>query len=225
MAAKHNALMQLSRRLNHVGNLACRMTARQRSGALRHVENAIALETMQNANQIIGKITYKTDFIPSFILDLCLYYILGLLVWFPCRFSCITLLQYISSLPSRSYPTDSYLILTYKDNLFLSTVIILCIGLFAFQFWLGFPGQITWDTYVMISLDKTNWFPVLISYFLEFLYILFGKHSYYLFLCNLIPFYIGLAFLVCGFYIRFRTSLALIFIFKILCNTIVFLFQ
>ena len=32
-------------------------------------------ETMQNANQIIGKITYKTDFIPSFILDLCLYYI------------------------------------------------------------------------------------------------------------------------------------------------------
>lgn len=179
-------------------------------------------ETMQNANQIIGKITYKTDFIPSFILDLCLYYILGLLLWFPCRFSCITLLQYISSLPSRSYPTDSYLILTYKDNLFLSTVIMLCIGLFAFQFWLGFPGQITWDTYVMISLDKTNWFPVLISYFLEFLYILFGKHSYYLFLCNLIPFYIGLAFLVCGFYIRFRTSLALIFIFPLFIGNFYF---
>lgn len=105
-------------------------------------------------------------------------------------------------------------LLTLKDKLFLSFTIAICIGLFAFTFWLGFPGyHIIGDTYNSIDLIKDNAHPVFIAYVLQFLYAIFGKHLYYLFLFNLVPFYAGLAILVCGFYLRFKNPIAILLLF------------
>lgn len=99
----------------------------------------------------------------------------------------------------------------------------LIVGLFVFQFWLGFPGfHIIGDTYSSIGLIKNNWHPVFISYVLELLYAIFGKHLYYLYLWNLVPFYAGLLFLVWGFYLRFRSLWALLLLFPIFIGNIYF---
>ena len=110
-----------------------------------------------------------------------------------------------------------------KDKVFLGAVVLLCIGLCVFQFCLGCPGyHIIGDTYNSIANAKKNWHPVFIAYVTEWLYAIFGKHLYYLFLCNLIPFYTGLCFVVCGLYIRFRSPIALLGIFPIFIGNIYF---
>ena len=113
--------------------------------------------------------------------------------------------------------------LTRRDKAFLCASFGLIVGLFVFQFWLGFPGfHIIGDTYGSIALIKDNWHPVFIPYVLELLYAIFGKHLYYLYLWNLMPFYAGLLFLVWGFYLRFRSLWALLLLFPIFIGNIYF---
>ena len=113
--------------------------------------------------------------------------------------------------------------LTRRDKAFLCASFGLIVGLFVFQFWLGFPGfHIIGDTYGSIALIKNNWHPVFIPYVLELLYAIFGKHLYYLYLWNLMPFYLGLLFLVWGFYLRFRSLWALGLLFPIFIGNIYF---
>jgi len=101
-------------------------------------------------------------------------------------------------------PLDKY------QKIFFISILTLIFGLFVFQFYLGFPGyHIIGDTYNSISLTKDNQHPVFIAYIMHLLYALFGKHLFYLFLFNLIPFYAGLMFLFAGFYLRFRSVFAL----------------
>lgn len=109
------------------------------------------------------------------------------------------------------------------DKIFLYFSGILCLSLCAFQFYLGFPGyHIIGDTYASIGLNMDNSYPVWISVVMELLYFYFGKHLYYLFLFNIIPFYAGIFFLIAGFYIRFRTKLAILLIFPIFIGNIYF---
>ncbi|RDU52155.1 hypothetical protein CQA49_08300 [Helicobacter sp. MIT 00-7814] len=92
-----------------------------------------------------------------------------------------------------------------------------------FQFWLGFPGfHVIGDTYNSIALAKNDAHPVFIAYVVEFLYKCFGKHLYYLYLFNLVPFYVGLGFLVCGLYIHFRSKFALLALFPLFIGNIYF---
>lgn len=162
--------------------------------------------------EILGTIDYKTHFSIAFLYNLCFYFICGIVGWF----ICLPIFQYTPSFKNHLVP------LTTKDTIFLGGVVILCVGIGAFTFWLGFPGVVQIDAWYNVGLHKGNWHPVFISYFLELLYMLFGKHLYYLFLCNLIPFYVGICFIICGFYIRFRTPLALIFIFPTFIGNIYF---
>ena len=110
-----------------------------------------------------------------------------------------------------------------KDCAFLGFAFALCAGICAFTFWLGFPGfHIIGDTYASIELVKNNYHPVFIAYILQGLYAIFGKNLYYLFLFNLIPFYLGIFFLVAGFYLRFKNPFALILIFPTFIGNIYF---
>ena len=104
--------------------------------------------------------------------------------------------------------------ITSKDYAFLGFAFALCASICAFTFWLGFPGfhNIS-DIYINITLEKSNFAPVFISYILQVLYFLFGRHLYYLFLFNLIPFYLGIFFLIAGFYLRSKNPFALFLIF------------
>ena len=118
---------------------------------------------------------------------------------------------------------DSLLPLSPKDRIFLSISALLIVALFVFQFWLGFPGyHIIGDTYNSIALAKNNAHPVFIAYVMQFLYFVFGKHLYYLFLFNLVPFYAGLLFLVWGFYLRFRSAFAILLLFPLFVGNIYF---
>ncbi|MGI0407249.1 hypothetical protein ACRE1U_08130, partial [Helicobacter himalayensis] len=78
------------------------------------------------------------------------------------------------------------------------------------------------DTYNSIALVKNDAHPVFIAYVMEFLYKCFGRHLYYLFLFNLVPFYVGLGFLVCGLYIHFRSKFALLALFPLFIGNIYF---
>ncbi|MGX3011741.1 hypothetical protein ACWIUD_09340 [Helicobacter sp. 23-1044] len=110
-----------------------------------------------------------------------------------------------------------------KDYAFLAFAFALCAGICAFSFWLGFPGfHIIGDTYNSIALAKNNWHPVFIAYILQGLYIIFGKNLYYLFLFNLVPFYLGIWFLIAGFYLRFKNPFALLLIFPTFIGNIYF---
>jgi len=96
-----------------------------------------------------------------------------------------------------------------KDKIFISITILTSIALFAFVFWLGFPGYFQEaDIYNYISVTTNHWHPVLIARFLETLYFLFGRHTFYLFALNLFCFYAGFAFFITAFYIRTRNVLA-----------------
>lgn len=115
------------------------------------------------------------------------------------------------------------IVLHKRDKIFLGGVIAVCLVLFTFQFWLGFPGfHIIGDTYASIALNRTNAHPVFISYILMILYFIFGKHLFYLFLVNLVPFYVGICLLVCGVYLRFRTMWAILLFTPILIGNFYF---
>ena len=100
------------------------------------------------------------------------------------------------------------------DNFFIEKrfiILIISIGfiLFIFQFWLGFPGwfqnpDLYWES--MNPNKLGNWHPVLIQLTLICLYKIFGIHSYFLFLINLILFYSGLALIIISLFYKFKNK-------------------
>lgn len=113
--------------------------------------------------------------------------------------------------------------LELKDVIFLISSALLILGICAFTFYLGFPGfLIDGDIFKALDLNKQNFAPVITAYVLEILYFIFGKHTYYLFLINLITFYVGIYFLIAGFYLRFRSYFALFLMFPLFIGNIYF---
>ena len=180
----------------------------------RHIKFSTSQNLSEFNGQKLGVVEYKMDFSPLaktaikyyFVLTICL---IGVCVFF-------------NSL--KIYPWQNEILpLTKKDYIFLAFAFLLCAGICAFSFWLGFPGyHIIGDTYNSIALGKSNAHPVLIAYILQGLYLIFGKNLYYLFLFNLIPFYLGLFFLIAGFYLRFKNPFALVLIFPTFIGNIYF---
>lgn len=93
--------------------------------------------------------------------------------------------------------------MTTKDRRFVALTILTSAILFAFVFWLGFPGffQVP-DIYNSLSVTTDDWHPVIIARVIQALYFLFGKHSYYLFALNILCFYAGFAFFIVALYVR-----------------------
>lgn len=108
--------------------------------------------------------------------------------------------------------------LASRDKLFLSFSGVICIALCAFQFYIGFPGDImNLDIIQALGTKMDNYAPVITAYLLKIIYFYFGIHTYYLFLFNIILFYAGLWFIIIGFYIGFKSyfSLALLILLAI----------
>lgn len=170
----------------------------------RHIKFSTSQNLSEFNGQKLGVVEYKMDFSPlaktaikySFILTICL---IGVCVFFN---------------SFKIYPWQNEILpLTKKDYIFLAFAFLLCAGICAFSFWLGFPGYHCCDGAVAYSFPKNGHHPVLYSYILEFLTFAFGRHIYYFFLLNLIPFYLGLFFLITGFYLRSKNLFALMMIF------------
>ncbi|WP_334084125.1 hypothetical protein [Helicobacter typhlonius] len=191
-------------------------------GDVRQSWNYIDIDTNKELQigKNIGTLSYVTHF-ESYLL----YHSLSILIYvLICGF--VYVYARDSMKLNTTYPKKTLLhtlTLNKKDKIFLGISGLLIALLFAFQFWLGFPGfHIIGDTYSSILLTKDNGHPVFISYVLEFLYALFGKHLYYLYLFNLVPFYAGLFFLVWGFYLRFKSVFAISLLFPLLVGNIYF---
>ena len=153
----------------------------------------------------LGIVEYRVDFSPlAWEILKYFVYIMIFVAWF------IILWNSFKIYTWQVTPTH----ITRKDYAFLGFAFALCASICAFTFWLGFPGfhNIS-DIYINIALEKSNFAPVFISYILQVLYFLFGRHLYYLFLFNLIPFYLGIFFLIAGFYLRSKNPFALFLIF------------
>ena len=189
----------------------------------------ITLDSPLEIGQNLGIVSYQSkilsDALKYFVEKLILILIIGIGVWIllvPCK-------MYYNALDTK-YPriikenADSALLnFSFKDKFFLILSAVAIVSLFLFQLWLGYPGfHIIGDTYNSIGLAKDNWHPVFIAYVMQLLYFTFGKHLYYLFLFNLVPFYVGLLFLLWGFYIRFRSVFAILLLFSIFIGNIYF---
>ena len=102
-----------------------------------------------------------------------------------------------------------------KNCVFLTFAFILCAGICGFSFWLGFPGYIyDTDTFRVLDFVLEDFGPPMNTLFIWLITLIFGKHTFYLFLLNLITLYLGIYFLIMGFYLRYKSifSLALLLI-------------
>lgn len=170
------------------------------------------------SNEIIGTFSYKLSY--KKLIKRIIYILFISIVFY---LFALLLDRLLKTLPAKTKLESSLESLDSKDKLFLSFAWGICLALFIFQFWLGFPGfYIIGDTLSSIALGKNNFHPVFISYVLELLYNIFGKHSYYLFLFNLIPFYLGLAILISGFYLRFKSYFSLLLLLIVFVGNIYF---
>lgn len=99
---------------------------------------------------------------------------------------------------------------------------LLCTGVFCFHVWLAFPGKLTLSESVMPLMGiKNGWYPVIISYALDMLYFIGGRHVYWMLFLNLVPLYVG-TFLwatVVGKVVNFKSALLIPFL-PILINNI-----
>lgn len=97
---------------------------------------------------------------------------------------------------------------SYKINLSLKYFIIFSFSitliLFIFQYWLCFPGFFAGDSINSMLGDITNANPIIITIFLKILYNTFGYNNYYIFLLNLLLWYIGLFLLIISLYKKYN---------------------
>ena len=96
-----------------------------------------------------------------------------------------------------------------NDKKFIIITIFIGLVLFIFQFWIGFPGYFQSPDLYWGSMNPNklgNWHPVLIQLTLICLYKIFGVHSYYLFLINLILFYSGLVLIIISLFYKFKNK-------------------
>lgn len=161
---------------------------------------------LQNTKSL-GVLTYKINFMPLAV-SILKYY-----VWIVLTVFLIFGIKK-SLLSWRVLGENERLNLSKFDKGFLIFAALLCAGICVFTFWLGFPGNnYTVDIAAVMDGQKTNWQPAFIATVLEVLYVIFGRHTYYMFLFCIVPLYTGLFFVVATFYIRTRSVFSLGFLF------------
>lgn len=209
--------------MEQFGNVASVYQITKDSG---HLE--IAIPHKLQIGQNIGTISYSTEFSSLILQDyagrLIFIFALCVMIWFlyvPLR---IYIAKFNITHPKHCDRVQSnQFALSLKDKLFLTLSACIVVILGIFQFWLGYPGyHVIGDNYVNVNLNTRNLAPVLPSYILGILYFLFGKHLYYMFLFNLVPFYTGILFLIWGFYIRFKSKFAILLLFPVFIGNIYF---
>jgi hypothetical protein len=114
-------------------------------------------------------------------------------------------------------------VITRQDKVFVSFTVFLAAILLGFVFWLGFPGYFQeGDIYNSLSVTLNHWHPVIIARFLEGLYYIIGKHSFYLFFLNIFCFYSGLCLFVIALYLRTKNALWIVLFLATLVGNIFF---
>ena len=139
------------------------------------------------------------------------------------KFSLNVLILLLLTLPTLFY---MYCLLgKLKSNkLFSAFAFMIGIILFAFQFWLCFPGYYNYPDgyYIMteaINNVYTNWHPFIIGLTLHILYKIFGYHTFYIFFINLFLWYVGLFLIIISLYYKFKNRLViLLFALSFLAN-------
>ena len=110
-----------------------------------------------------------------------------------------------------------------NNNFFIISLIITLL-LIVFHFWLLRPGYFYYydDAFIFaraVDHQFQNWFPVIIQVFQSTLNKLFGYHTFYIFLVNIICWYIGLYFIVISVYKKLHSKKAiLLFLLSFLAN-------
>lgn len=175
---------------------------------LKHSKRNVFFNSTQDLSALgvesLGKVEYTIDFSPL------LWNIIRHFVWIVIIVlgGCVFWNSF-KIYPFQTAPT----FITRKDLCFLGFAFALCFGIGAFTFWLGFPGTIGTDGASAYSFPKSNHHPVMYVYILEFLTFIFGRHIFYFFILNIVPFYLGLFFLIAGFYLRSKNPFTLLLIF------------
>ena len=107
--------------------------------------------------------------------------------------------------------------LNKKDAIFILILLSVDIIIFIFHYWLFFPGDFLyadcWGSMhegVLGYPRFANWHPMIIGMVLHVLYKLFGYHSYYLLLINLLLWYVGLFLIILSLYIRHKNKLVIL---------------
>ncbi|WP_157142575.1 hypothetical protein [Brachyspira pilosicoli] len=103
----------------------------------------------------------------------------------------------------------------HTDRDVIITIILIGFILFLFHFWLGFPGYFyNPDNIVILKQsilkDYSNWHPVIIAVILNLLYKIFGQHTFYLTLINLICLYSGLSLIIIALYLKYKNPQVLL---------------
>ena len=148
----------------------------------------------------IDNINYKLSIKPNFIIILFSIILVALFLYIIIYFIINNINKILKVVKN---------IISSSDKKFIIITILIGIILFIFQFWLGFPGwfqnpDLYWGS--MNQNNLRNWHPVLIQLTLICLYKIFGVHSYYLFLINLILFYSGLALIIISLFYKFKNK-------------------
>ncbi|MGX3043839.1 hypothetical protein [Helicobacter sp. T3_23-1056] len=193
---------------------------------LKHSKRNVFFNSTQDLGALglesLGVVEYKVDFYP--LMRSLVKYFVNILVFVMVFFALWRVfVNLLHSLPPKRLEYMQKIALTRKDYAFLGFAFALCAGICSFSFWLGFPGFHHFgDMLSLIMLDKSGWHPVFYIYIFQLFLSLFGEHIYYFFLFNLIPFYLGIWFLIAGFYLRFKNPFALILIFPTFIGNIYF---
>ena len=104
----------------------------------------------------------------------------------------------------------------FTEKRFIILIIFIGLILFIFQFWLCFPGYFVHDDVLNGSMKDavlqrySNWHPVIISVFLNYMYKIFGYHTFYLFLINQLCWYSGLILIIVSLYIKLKNKLVVL---------------
>lgn len=97
------------------------------------------------------------------------------------------------------------------DKYFLFISAFLCFALFAFNFWLFWPGYIMHDwIWIMTDFNMSNHHPVMYPLLFKYIAKVFGNHVYVPLLFNLVPFYLGIYFIILGCYKKFQSKWCLL---------------
>ena len=102
-----------------------------------------------------------------------------------------------------------------KKDFYPLIILLTTIFIFIFHYWLVVPGyfQIS-DVFVSMNDAYTgkmgNYHPVIVALFLRLLYKLFGYHSYYTLLSNLILFYTGIFFISTAIYVKYKNKFSIL---------------
>ncbi len=112
--------------------------------------------------------------------------------------------------------------LSVLNNNFLLISVLVALFLCTAHCWLYWPGYIQDDSRTTFLLVKNGWHPVIMAYLTEMMYFLFSEHIYDLFLLTMIPFYVGLWFIVYSAYLKTKSWMSLLLFFPCFIANIVY---